>query len=70
MTQQGRKIRFELTPLEAEAVFAAAAMITENDGKAVVPSWPMFIRRRGAGTAKSALLRALDKIGSEISRQG
>jgi hypothetical protein len=68
MTVQGRKIRFELTPLEAEAIFAAAAAVTEKDSNVVQSSWPHFLRRRGAGTGKAALIRGLDKIGREVSR--
>ena len=58
----GRKIRVELTPLEAEAAFAAAADRSTGTG------WNRFERRRGAGVAKAALLRAADKIGREISK--
>jgi hypothetical protein len=68
MTTQGRKIRFELTPLEAEAVFAAAATITDRDSETVFQSWTLFIRRRGAATGKAALIRGLDKIGREVFR--
>ena len=65
MTQQGRRIRFELTPLEAEAVFSAAA---DKLAPGMALAFPRFERRRGAGVAKAALLRAADKIGKEISR--
>ena len=64
MTQQGRKVRFEITPLEAEAIFALASESVNPEGKA----WRKFERRRGAGVAKSALVRATDKIGKEIKR--
>jgi hypothetical protein len=64
MTAQGRKIRFELTPLEAEAAFAAAVSCYKWEHDA----WNRFERRRGAGVSKAALLRAADKIGKELSR--
>jgi hypothetical protein len=65
MTEQGRKVRFELTPLEAEAIFSAGADILSPG---MARAFPRFERRRGPGIAKSALLRATDKIGKEISR--
>ena len=56
---QGRKIRFELTPLEAEAV------VFRIDGSG---PWNRFERKRGPTVAKAALARVLDKIWKEISR--
>ena len=56
---QGRKIRFELTPLEAEAAVYRIA----GDS-----FWEKFERRRGAGVAKSALARVLDKLWREVGK--
>ncbi len=60
--QNGRKVRVELTPLEAEALHAVAA---ESIGDKL---WEKFSRRRGAGVASAALRRAVEKIGAEVKR--
>jgi hypothetical protein len=59
VTAAGRKIRFELTPLEAEAV---VAILEEYLVGPKSKSWNRFERRRGSGVAKGAISRGYDKI--------
>lgn len=61
MSDQGRKVRFALTPLEAEAVaaFLASWLDPKAGGK---DDWGTVERRRGSGVAVAALRRAAEKM--------
>lgn len=62
MTAQSRRVRFELTVLEAEAMAAALDRVAT----ASTDAWESFERKRGVGTARAALSRAVSNIRKEI----